>query len=202
MATGFQKRNGFTLLELLVVIVIIGIVVSMASLSINILGRDTQIEDQAKRLNAVIAQVREECEIQGRDIGLFIERDGYLFMRYNYQSQSWSEIDDDEMLAHRQLPEGLQQRLWLDDREVILKTHDENIEAMQHASTSAADNSNATSNNGVSQQDTRRPQIALLSSGDLSPFELRIEREGTDFSWHLVGKPDNTLTVEVTDAQK
>ena len=205
-----RPATGFTLLELLVVIVIVGIMVALASVSINVLGRDNQVEDQAKRLNAVIGQVREESEMQARDVGLFIERDGYLFMRYNYLAQSWYEISDDEMLAYHPLPKGLQNRLWLEGREVILKTHDENTKAATHAledsSASSSGSAAAIGSNADAaatlQKDPRVPQIAILSSGDISPFELRIEREGTDFSWHLVGKPDNSVTVEATDAQK
>jgi general secretion pathway protein H len=98
------------------------------------------------------------------------------------------------------LPAGLQNRLWLEGREVILKTH---AETMKDAKHSASESHSGTSQDsrGDLPKDARVPQIAILSSGDLSPFELRIEREGTDFSWHLVGKPDNSLTVEITDAQ-
>ena len=201
-----RNTAGFTLLEILVVMVIIGVVVSMVSLSINILGRDTQVEDQSKRLEAVIAQVREESEMQGKDVGLFVERDGYLFMRYNYMAQTWIEISDDELLGYRALPAGLETHLWLDGREVILKTHAENTELTRRASDSESSSSSSQSSAGSSSseappKDARVPQIAILSSGDLTPFELRIEREGTDYSWHIVGKPDSTLTVEATDAQ-
>jgi general secretion pathway protein H len=194
-----KSHKGFTLLELLVVIVIIGIVISVASVSVNVLGRDNQIEDQAKRLNAVISQAREEAEMQARDTGLFIERDGYLFMRYNYPTRTWNEIEDDELLKRRELPAGLQNRLWLEGREVILKTHAETMKDVKRSASESQSSTSPDSHGNVS-KDPRVPQVAILSSGDLSPFELRIEREGADFSWHLVGKPDNSLTVEVTDA--
>ena len=198
-----RLQSGFTLMELLIVIVIVGVLIAMASVSINVLGRDNEIENQAKRLDAVINQVREESGMQARDVGLFIERDGYLFMRDNYQSQSWYEISDDDMLAYRQLPAGLQNHLWLEGREIILKTHDEDAQAAQHADDfSESSTSSASSNSSDAQKDPRVPQIAILSSGDISPFELRIEREGTDFSWHLVGNPDSTVTVEPTNAKK
>jgi hypothetical protein len=40
------------------------------------------------------------------------------------------------------------------------------------------------------------PQIAILSSGDLAPFDLRLARDGVEFSWRVVGKADNTLDID------
>ena len=77
-------QRGFTLIELLVVVVIIGIVLATVSLSLGVLGRDNEVEDQTKRLYGVLTEVREEAELQGRDLGLLVETDGYLFMRYDY----------------------------------------------------------------------------------------------------------------------
>jgi len=196
-----NSLRGFTLLELLIVIVIIGVVISMVSLSFNVLGRDTQIEDQAKRLDKIIEQVRAESEMQGKDVGLFLERDGFLFMRFHLQTQTWQEITDDDMLNYRAIPPGLGNRLWLDGREVILKTHDENTELTRRQSESSSGNtSSSASSNSAPAKDARIPQVFILSSGDLTPFELRIEREGVDYSWHVVGKPDNSLIAEITDA--
>jgi general secretion pathway protein H len=197
-ASGCASQNrGFTLIELLVVIVIIGIILSVATLSIGVLGRDNEIEDQAKRLYAVLGEAREESELQGKDLGLLIERDGYRFMRFNHTLNSWQQLTGDELTDQRQLPAGLQIRLWLEGREVIVKSHTENDSLLSTSSSSTSSPSTVTgpldNNTNTS---TVTPQIALLSSGDVSPFELRIEREGNDFAWRLTGKADNTIDIE------
>jgi general secretion pathway protein H len=193
-------HRGFTLIELLVVIVIVGIIVTMATLSMGVLGRDSQIEDQAKRLYAVLTQAREEAELQGRDFGVLIERDGYLFMRYDHTLNRWLTLDYDDLLAYRALPEGLQFQLWLDGREVILKTHDENQPLLSRANASSSASSSSSSSSITGPTSTKgtdiRPQIAVLSTGDILPFELRLTRDGNPFNWHVVGNADNTLTVE------
>jgi general secretion pathway protein H len=192
-------QRGFTLIELLVVIVIVGIIVTMATLSVGVLGRDNQVEDQAKRLYAVLTQAKEEAELQGRDFGILIERDGYLFMRYDHALKQWHTLDNDELLAYRKLPEGLQFRLWLDGREVILKTHHDNQALLSSANSSSSSNSASGSafNSPTSTTGTGvRPQVAVLSSGDILPFELRLARDNNEFNWQVVGHPDNTLTIE------
>ena len=64
--------RGFTLIEMLIVIVIIGVIVSMATLSVNMLGRDSQVEDQTRRFWAVLQQAREEAELQSINVGVFV----------------------------------------------------------------------------------------------------------------------------------
>jgi len=203
--TRIQQRAGFTLIELLVVIVIIGIVLTMAGLSMGVLGRDNEIEDQAKRLQAVLEQVREESELQGRDVGLLIEKDGYSFMRYDYPTRHWQMMNNDELTAYRKLPEGLKFRLWLESREVIIKTHEENKELLSRSSSSSSSSSSissgayriSASSSGTSGlKDDLVPQIMLLSSGDISPFELRLTRDESDFSWRLTGSAENTLSLD------
>jgi general secretion pathway protein H len=192
------RQPGFTLIELLVVMVIIGVIVSVASLSIGVLGRDNEVEDQTRRLYAVLTQVREESELQGRDLGLLVERNGYLFMRYDYASQHWQVLSNDELTAYRELPEGLQFRLWLEGREVILNSHDQNqaLLARSSSSSSSSSASAVSAANAVTVKDDVVPQIAILSSGDLAPFDLRLARDGVEFSWRVVGKADNTLDID------
>jgi general secretion pathway protein H len=196
-ASKCHRQSGFTLIELLVVMVIIGVIITMASLSVGVLGRDNEIEDQAKRLQAVLTQVREESELQGRDVGLLIERDGYFFMRYDYATQHWQVLSTDDLTAYRKLPEGLQLRLWLEGREVTLNTHVQNQALLARSSSSPSSNSSSSvASTTATVKDDVVPQVALLSSGDLSPFELRLARDGTDFSWRLTGAADNTLTLD------
>lgn len=194
-----RGSQGFTLIELLVVIVIIGIVLSIATLSIGVLGRDHEIEDQARRLYAVLGEVREEAELQGKDLGLLVEHDGYTFMRYDYVKNQWLILSGDELTDRRALPAGLQLRLWLEGREVIIKSHAENQSLLASASSSSSSASSSGPLNNPASGDVV-PQVALLSSGEMSPFELRIEREGNDFAWKLTGKADNTLDIEALNS--
>lgn len=195
--------NGFTLIELLVVIVIIGIMVSVASLSMGVLGRDTEIEHEAKRLEAVITQIREEAELQGKDIGVLLERDGYRFMRRDYTQNRWQELAGDDLTNAHRFPDGLTLRLWLEGREVVLKTHEQNQGLLTMTSSSSSASSGITTPFTTQANSTLQssvvPQLALLSSGDISPFTLRIERDNNAFAWVLTGKTDNTLTLESTD---
>jgi len=78
----FSKENGFTLIELLVVIVLLGIVTSFAVLSMGTGSAERKMEEEAKRLHALIKLVREEAIIQAKEIAMEINKQEYMFLEY------------------------------------------------------------------------------------------------------------------------
>jgi general secretion pathway protein H len=175
-----QLHRGFTLLELLVVLVVVGVMVSMAVLSFGVLGRDRQSEDEARRFWTVLQQAREEAELQVEDIGIFMSEDSYEFLRFNSRKDEWELIEFDELFAQRSLPEGLRFRLRLESREVVLKP--------------------TLPERGDKDENKKYPpHVMVLSSGDVMPFELEIEREGAPALWRVTALANNDLRVEIRD---
>ncbi len=76
------KNKGFTLIELLVVIVLLGIVTSFAVLSMGSGSAERKMEEEAKRLHALIKLVREESIIQAKEIAMEINKQEYMFLEY------------------------------------------------------------------------------------------------------------------------
>ena len=83
-------RNGFTLLEILIVIVIIGMLVTLVGLSVGVLGRDTEVQDQTKRFWAVLNQAKEEAELLGINLGVIVDQTGYDFVRFDPKDNSFT----------------------------------------------------------------------------------------------------------------
>jgi len=175
--SGIPAQHGFTLLEILVVIVIIGVMVSMATLSIGLLGADRQSEEEARRVWAVIGQAREEAELQTIDLAVFVGATDYEFLRFDTRRNQWVPVVDDKLYAQRALPEGLRFRLWLEGREIVLKP-------------ALPDRSKKDEN------EKSPPQLTVLSSGDVVPFELQIERDGAPALWRMTSLADGDLRVE------
>jgi type II secretion system protein H len=54
---------GFTLIEMLVVITIIGLMIGGAVLALGVVGRDRSLENEANRLRAVLDYARDRAEL-------------------------------------------------------------------------------------------------------------------------------------------
>jgi len=75
-----MRSKGFTLVEILVVVVIIAVVLSITVLAIGVTGRDTQIDDESRRIGALVDLLHERALLEGRDFGLRIEPTAYEFV--------------------------------------------------------------------------------------------------------------------------
>jgi general secretion pathway protein H len=171
------RAGGFTLLELLVVLVIIGIMVAMVTLSTNVLGQDSQVEEETRRFWAVLRQAREEAELQSIDLAVFVGSSEYEFLRFDTRHNEWRQVVDDSLYAPRMLPEGLRFRIWLEGRELVLKP-------------GLPDRSKKDENQKWP------PQLTVLSSGDVVPFELQLERDAAPALWRMTSQADGDLRIE------
>jgi general secretion pathway protein H len=147
-----KALRGFTLIELLVVIVIIGVVSAGVLLAVTVTGRDTQLETESRRLHALLTYAREQAELQTRELGLLCRDEGYAFVAFDPRTGSWSDIATDESLRTRELPKGLRLHLVIEGRPVVLRK--------------PPDAKDLT------------PHVMIFSNGDVTPFELTLERVG------------------------
>lgn len=99
------------------VIVIIAILVTMVSLSMRGDRAGEAIEEEGKRLVALINLMREEAVMRNRDLGLSLTQDGYLFVARQdpdperpADTPAFLPLADDNLFRPRKLPAGTQLR--------------------------------------------------------------------------------------------
>jgi type II secretion system protein H len=111
---------GFTLLELMVVVVIIGIVVIGAILSLGATGTDSALQQERDRLAALMDYTRERGAMLTLEYGIRLGQHGYRFTFYDNRLARWSPERVDETLRLRKLPAGLRFRLQIEGKDIVL----------------------------------------------------------------------------------
>lgn len=101
-----SRLTGFTLLELLVVLVIMGITVGFVILSLDIRSDKDIILEESKRLTALMQLATEEAVIHGRELALEFEGNYYRFLLLDNNNR-WQALQADKALRPRNLPADL-----------------------------------------------------------------------------------------------
>ena len=116
-----RTAAGFTLIEMLVVVFIIGVIAAGVLLSVNITGSDHELQTESERLATLMNYARDEAELQTRELGLACTARGYEFLAFDARTQLWGGIDEDDALRARTLPAGLTLKLRVEGRDIIFK---------------------------------------------------------------------------------
>lgn len=149
LATGIYKKasrsRGFTLIEILVVMVIIGALTSIVTLSYSSNNYSSQLKTEALRLRTIINLAIDEATLQATEIGIIIEPDRYNFLEYKQDIDNWI-IYKNKVFKEHHLS---------DDFIFSVSTQGQNV---------------AIGNSSI----TNMPDIYFLSSGEISPFEITI----------------------------
>jgi general secretion pathway protein H len=167
----------------MIVVVIVGIVAASIVWSTDVVRNDRDVEREAARLNSLLTLLREEALMQTRDYGVLFAETGYRFYLFNYENQEWQRVDADRLFAERNFNEKLRLRL-----ELMLEGQPVKLEY------------ELPRDDGTVLSETPNPQIMVLSSGDVSPFNAAIERETDGARFTIATDESNALTVARDDS--
>jgi general secretion pathway protein H len=156
----------------LVVLVIISIITAVAVLSLGSLGGNTAAKHAAEQLTDLTDLVSQQAVMRGQQYGLLIEPHGYTFLLYD--GHDWKVVVDDDLLRARKLDDSVTLSLQLEGTPITLPSGD------------PQDTADQGSNMETGKQ-TLKPQIMLLSSGEITPFKVSISGAGQTQAYVVTG---------------
>ena len=161
----------------MVVVVIMAIMVSLAVLSIGVGGRDTQLDEESRRIEGLVTLLHERALLEGHDYGLRIEPAAYEFVIYDAERDRWLTMTDQGEFRRRTLPAGVSFVLELDSQVVVLKAPDQNF----------------------IDEAPPPPQVSIAASGEGTPFRLTLIREATHASAAVASDAFGKMTLTLSD---
>ncbi len=177
MSPSPRNARGFTLIELMVVILLVGLLVSFAVLSVGGPSPRQIQHEEARRILARMDLAREEAVMQAGSLGVRFERDGYLF--YRLTDGQWRMIEQGGLLDLHELPEAVAVDVEIEGLDVELFGGDE-----------GAEDDDADDENAV------RPQIFFLAGGEILPdFRIRVLSADTDTEYRIQPGDEQWLTL-------
>ncbi|MEO5365221.1 MAG: type II secretion system minor pseudopilin GspH [Magnetococcus sp. WYHC-3] len=137
-----RRSGGFTLLELIVVLAIVGILVGLAMPSLSGVGVERLPLEEARRMRALLALASDEAALTGRTYGLLLHPRGYRFLARDDGFSPWQDAENEGVFRSRSLPSPVSLRLWQDEHAVGLLAN------------------------------VTEPQVLLYASGEMTPFRV------------------------------
>ncbi|NND65611.1 MAG: type II secretion system minor pseudopilin GspH [Gammaproteobacteria bacterium] len=159
-----RRPCGFTLLEVMVVLVVIAVLMAIATLSIRDGGKK-QIQDEASRFVLLVEALVDEAIIDSTMFGVLISDENYQFVRYHIEQQRWQPWQRKPFSA-RTLPEDWRTTLWLNDEAIEIP----NIDDVRISASTDKDDDNGDDQNN--DDVVSIPQIIILPDGEITPFLL------------------------------
>ncbi len=162
----FPSR-GFTLLELLVVMFIVGIIAAMATLSVGVATSDRGVDKELQRIADLLRLAGEESMLQGREFGITFYAREYEFSTYDVATGRWLPFDKgSDPFSPRRFPSEAVVDLSIEGRLVSLSEEIPPEEPSRRPGNDEQD----------PRTDRAEPQVLILSSGEFTPFELRVRQ--------------------------
>ncbi|MDF0534573.1 type II secretion system minor pseudopilin GspH [Shewanella yunxiaonensis] len=173
------RLQGFTLLEVMLVILLMGLMAAAVTLSIGGGDQQQQLKREAQRFISVTEAVADEAVLSGQFVGIVVDKNAYHYVIYI--DDKWQPLQRDNLVSEHQLPEGISTDI---EVEGLPLDQDEDKDSL-------FDDDKKPFDDDPKQQNNPEPQIMLLPSGEMTGFELTFIASGGEQHYQQLVSGDN-----------
>ena len=159
--------RGFSLLELLVVMVIVGVLAGTVVLGFVGADREQTLRTEAERLALLIEMARDSAVQRNEEWGLYVDERRYTFAVFDADEGAWREQEERPFAARATTQASLSIR----------------VEARELAA-------------ATTQMGKRPPAVVIFSSGEQTPFEIELKPDWESRPWVVRSDGLSRVTTE------
>lgn len=165
---GPSRASGFTLIEILIVLVIIGILAAVVGIKIGNRALDDRLQNEAMRFDQLVQLAQEETQVKGIALGLRFTTSGYEFLGLNDKGV-WAGYDSGVLRARR-IEQPFYAELHVEGRMVP-----------------PAQDQKPADPRGLKTDDKNKllPQILLLPGGETTAFAVDLKAQNYPSWFHI-----------------
>lgn len=182
-----ERVWGYTLIEVLFVVLVVGVLAGVTVLNFDMNSPQQILGREAQRLQRVLAAAAEEALFQGAEYGLLLGEEEYQVMKFDAQAQQWRQSDA-PIFQTRRLPGAVDLVLEMEDR----RFSPEQAEGVKTWPGGQQDGEEQ----GGGERAGMAPQVLLLSSGELTPFEIYLGAGNGAWAYRVVGDGIQAIRLE------
>lgn len=159
------RQTGFTLMEVLLVVLLMGLAATAVTLGMGGASKEKALERTAQQFMMSTEMVLDETVLSGHFVGIVIEDTSYKYVYYD--EGKWKPLEQDRLLAERQMEPGVEMVLVLDGLPLVQDDEEQDSWFDEPLIEKSADE----------KKKFPEPQIMLFPSGEMSAFELSFVSE-------------------------
>ncbi|MFT7339245.1 MAG: general secretion pathway protein H [Marinobacter maritimus] len=138
-----NNSNGFTLIEILVVLVLVGLLAALAVFTMGGNSQQRELQNEVRELYLLMQTASDQAVLNNLELGLLLEENGYRFVAFQDETGDWKGSGE-RLFRARAFPQWLVTTPFIESDAPRL----------------------------ASAEDKLRPDVVFFSSGETTPFEL------------------------------
>lgn len=174
-----RTASGFTLIEVLVVVVVVSILMSVVVASFTGTSREQELQGYVERLALRLEMARDKALQRNREWGVYFDEEGIRFAEFDEINGTWVEYTQRPFVGDR-YAEGVDFKLTVEDFTPLTNSASDGIGG------GIGRDNDFGGGSGNRNNDDELPDIVLYSSGETTPFTVEVTpKDWTTRTWQL-----------------
>lgn len=134
--------------------------------------KDGELKSEADRFITLVSLATQESMLLSKEFALELTPEGYSFL--TFENQQWT-VQSEDVFRARSLPQGIYMDVYLEGVKYDFAKAEERDKK---------------------EEEENKPRIFMLSSGEVTPFEIVLQSKDSERTFHIAGDISGKLVID------